>query len=144
MLFKYAYLRSQWILKSKSLIFHRDFIYLSKSHRNSLSKMCNLSIAHTVSCHSLRKHWLCLSPVPFSWQFWPAPDCLVPHHRKVCTAGKVLSDSNGRVKIKNYMPPTTYKCNTTWNLKELIETLHSLFWKYQQHTRLLDNVFRRY
>lgn len=53
-----------------------------------------------------------LLPVPLPGQFGSPSYRLVPHHREVGTAGKVLRDGNSCVEIENYMPPATYKYNT--------------------------------
>lgn len=54
-----------------------------------------------------------LLPVPLPWQLGSPSHCLVPHHREVGTAGKVLRDGNRRVEIENYVPPATCKHNTS-------------------------------
>lgn len=48
-----------------------------------------------------------LSPVPLPRQLWSPPYCLVPHHREVGAAGKVLGDGNGGVEVEHNVPPAS-------------------------------------
>lgn len=49
-----------------------------------------------------------LSPIPFPRQLWSPSYRLVPDNREVGTAGKVLGDGNGGVKIEDNVPPASW------------------------------------